>query len=52
MYIEKAKALASMTSDASPKLPPKFSSLQDLEPLLEIFTGRSTSLADKAAIIE
>ena len=50
--IEKANALALMTGDTNLKLQSKFRSLQDLEPVLEIFIGKSTSLADKAAIVE
>jgi len=52
MGIEKAKALASVTSDASLKFPSKFCRLQDLEPLLQIFIRNSTSIEDKVAIVE
>ena len=52
MDVEKAKALASMASDASLKFPSKFRSLQDLEPLLQIFARNSPSIEDKVAIVE
>jgi len=52
MYIEKANALALVAGDTNLKLQSKFRSLQDLEPLVEVFIGKSTSLEDKAAIVE